>query len=152
MSDAPRTDEIAGAAIGTPLLTLSRTLEREIASLTADRDAAIRERDKANGTKERMLLRVLFAEGSEDCPFCNCSNSTPPQCPLCELEATRDTLLSDLAAAQLREKEAVAMCAEFLTDLDWCWSFDNSQQHTHSWHDKQDFMERARKALASITP
>jgi hypothetical protein len=37
---------------------------------------------------------------------------------------------------------------ELLTELDQWWSFDNAQQHTHSWHDKQDFLERWRAKAA----
>jgi hypothetical protein len=37
---------------------------------------------------------------------------------------------------------------ELLTELDQWWRFDNAQQHTHSWHDKQDFLERWRAKAA----
>ena len=31
---------------------------------------------------------------------------------------------------------------EIKTALDRFWSFDDNQQHTHTWHDKQDFLSR----------
>ena len=31
-----------------------------------------------------------------------------------------------------------------LDDLEKQWAFDNGQQHIHTWHTKQDFMERWR--------
>ena len=36
---------------------------------------------------------------------------------------------------------------EILKELDRVWYFDNSQQHLHTWHDKQDFMSKIRKTL-----
>lgn len=39
---------------------------------------------------------------------------------------------------------------DLMTAIDYHWSFDNSQQHTHSWHDKQDFMEAWRAKIAGL--
>ncbi len=35
-----------------------------------------------------------------------------------------------------------------LEDLKDAWSFNKHQQHTHSWHDKQDFIEKWTAAIA----
>lgn len=44
--------------------------------------------------------------------------------------------------------EPVPTIDALLEDLNFAWSFDDNQQHTHSWHDKQDFMEKWRVAIA----
>ena len=42
--------------------------------------------------------------------------------------------------------EAVAEEREWLYGfVNRCWTFDNGQMHTHSWHDKQDCLEVIRK-------
>lgn len=51
--------------------------------------------------------------------------------------------------SRIRELESALATAgermrELLADLKRCWSFDESQIHTHSWHTKQDFLERWR--------
>lgn len=53
--------------------------------------------------------------------------------------------------AQEREQSRNRL-SKLVIDLDEYWSFDNAQQHTHSWHDKQDFMERLRAELNRIAP
>lgn len=32
---------------------------------------------------------------------------------------------------------------EFADELRKWWSFDDRQQHTHSWHSREDFIEKA---------
>lgn len=34
---------------------------------------------------------------------------------------------------------------EILAELRGAWSFTDGQRHTHSWHDREDFIERMRK-------
>lgn len=34
-----------------------------------------------------------------------------------------------------------AVVSKIQARLNKAWSFDENQQHTHSWHDKQDFIE-----------
>lgn len=39
---------------------------------------------------------------------------------------------------------------DLMTAIEYHWSFDNGQQHTHSWHDKQDFMNAWRAKIALL--
>lgn len=39
---------------------------------------------------------------------------------------------------------------DLVTAIEYHWSFDNAQQHTHSWHDKQDFLEAWRAKIAGL--
>lgn len=48
----------------------------------------------------------------------------------------------------MNKQEDIALAAELLEDLDRHWQFDNGQVHTHTWHTKQDFLEKWRKRLS----
>ena len=48
-------------------------------------------------------------------------------------------------------RTALAAQQEALRDANASWSFSDGQAHTHTWHDKADWMERNRGALASLT-
>ena len=37
--------------------------------------------------------------------------------------------------------------AEFASELRKWWSFDDHERHTHSWHDREDFIEKRLPAL-----
>lgn len=57
---------------------------------------------------------------------------------------------------QRKLMERLSMEAELLKELDAYWSFDNGQYHTHSWHDKQDFLQKWRDRIndprTALTP
>lgn len=47
-------------------------------------------------------------------------------------------------------RDARQALEDLIAELDTHWSFDNGQQHTHSWHDKQDFLEAWRAKIESL--
>lgn len=55
-----------------------------------------------------------------------------------------DEAVEDFREVLRRVEQAAALRAreEILADLDKYWSFTEEQQHTHSWHDKQDFLKK----------
>jgi hypothetical protein len=56
----------------------------------------------------------------------------------------RDKIKDGLRDAQARVSRDV-----FAQELRKWWSFDNGQQHTHSWHSREDFIEKRLPALLS---
>jgi len=50
--------------------------------------------------------------------------------------------------ARAMRAEAVRALEEALADVDKSWSFNANQGHTHTWHEKQDCLERLRAAAA----
>lgn len=56
---------------------------------------------------------------------------------------------SKKALAQAIESHHKKLVIELLDKIDKCWSFDNAQQHTHSWHTKQDLLTKLRKEYRS---
>lgn len=44
-------------------------------------------------------------------------------------------------------KESVERALRFADELRKWWRFDNEQQHTHSWHDREDFISQKLPAI-----
>jgi hypothetical protein len=63
------------------------------------------------------------------------------------MPVTRKHLIDAIAAALRRAANEAA--SAILDDLDKCWSFDNDQQHTHTWHTKQGFMHKHRSKVGT---
>lgn len=45
-------------------------------------------------------------------------------------------------------KAAIQECIEI---VDAAWTFSDTQQHTHTWHDREDCLERLRALLEGVT-
>jgi hypothetical protein len=52
-----------------------------------------------------------------------------------------------LLAAQVENERLQGVLNWVLADIRKWWSFSNSQQHTHSWHSREDFIEELRKRI-----
>ncbi len=72
-------------------------------------------------------------------------------CTSCEFARQAD---DDLAWAVQRieslELEQKAMLLDIAMMLKQRWTFDNNQQHTHSWHDMQDCLTAIAKRAAKL--
>lgn len=68
-------------------------------------------------------------------------------------DTERDAIVDALDHAITALSKPVGECMKcyemtlLIAELDAVWSFDDSQRHTHNWHDKQDILEKLR-ALA----
>jgi len=58
------------------------------------------------------------------------------------------TVFDELAR---RLEKAEENTRRILVDIDAVWSFDRYQSHTHTWHTKQDFLEKWRAANGGAT-
>jgi len=72
--------------------------------------------------------------------------STPRICPSCNNYLFDDESPKCVCAKNLAPEPAAGSgrLMELLRELDQWWTFDNAQQHTHSYHDKQAFLARWR--------
>jgi len=48
-----------------------------------------------------------------------------------------------------QKESEVGALSQVVQIIDRYWKFDEAQQHTHSWHDKQDCLDELRKLFAS---
>ena len=53
----------------------------------------------------------------------------------------------ELAAARAETRKAAIV--GLLTELRQWWSFDDNQRHTHSWHDRENFIEMLMQRAAA---
>jgi hypothetical protein len=60
-------------------------------------------------------------------------------------------VLDELAALAAEVKRLKEIPVEMLIDLNLWWAFGSGQEHTHTWHTKQDFLERWRAKLKEPT-
>jgi uncharacterized Zn finger protein (UPF0148 family) len=104
--------------------------------------------------REELDERPLYWE----CPDCCFKYSSEHvrqdgkySCPVCDEGANRETIAAlrqrvadykaaaeEEAAAADEARQRVAELEAFIEKVDAAWSFDNYQQHTHSWHTKED--------------
>ena len=59
----------------------------------------------------------------------------------------KDATIAALAAAIRRAVEVVRWVEDRLPSY---WSFDSNQCHTHSWHEREDFMSEFRRLAAVL--
>lgn len=67
-----------------------------------------------------------------------------------EFRIATDVEVAAILQKELRQKLVEYLSKELSRELrDW-WSFDERQQHTHSWHTREDFIERLPKLLDTL--
>lgn len=52
---------------------------------------------------------------------------------------------------EVSEEVKVKSLQEIIDLVDAYWKFDNDQRHTHTWHDKQDLLEKLRQFKSETT-